>query len=541
MIVERDRQIGEHRPTPFWKIIVPMGGWKLTSKQIADQNQAQRILDFANMPDALFDVTVKERKLQHDRPPRLYDLTGLQKDMVKLHGLSAAQTLAALQNLYEKKLTTYPRTDSRYITHDDLGMLHQLVEGKRIVTGFIDPENMPNMPRFDLVVNDAKVAGHTAILPTMQAESSSLEGLPEPERLVLTRVVRRMREAIGEDYVHEVTNVTAQFSNEFRDNRLDDPNGSQGVITAGTRFVSHSDQPISLGWKSIEHADSEKEREENEENEESRNVIPSDLEPGCDVALASEGTSTMRKGETKPPKPFTEATLLAAMEHASRFIGDKDLKEALDDDESHSGGIGTPATRAEVIEKLIRSEYVERKGKQLRSTLAGRNLITVSPVFRNVEYTARMEQNLSQVERGEQSAPGVMNPFREDVAGIPGQVGESARLNGDAIRPWHRKAEAESYGPCPKCGQPVIRKGKFWQCSTNKREKQSDGTWLTVGGCGWKLYQTICGKTLTDPMVKTMLEKHRIHANGFTSKNGKKFFADLILDLCYGVKFKFGS
>jgi len=132
----------------------------------------------------------------------------------------------------------------------------------------------------------------------------------------------------------------------------------------------------------------------------------------------------MRKGETKPPKPFTEATLLAAMEHASRFVDDKDLKEALDDDESHSGGIGTPATRAEVIEKLIQSEYVKLKGKQLRSILTGRNLITVvSPELRNVEYTARMEQKLSQVERGERSTLEVMNLFRKEVAGIPRQVG----------------------------------------------------------------------------------------------------------------------
>ena len=180
----------------------------------------------------------------------------------------------------------------------------------------------------------------------------------------------------------------------------------------------------------------------------------------------------MRKGETKPPKPFTEATLLAAMEHASRFVDDKDLKEVLDDDESHSGGIGTPATRAEVIEKLIQSEYVKLKGKQLRSILTGRNLIAVvSPELRNVEYTARMEQKLSQVERGERSTLEVMNLFRKEVAGIPRQVGEIVRLNGDAIRPRQQNPETESYGLWPKCGQPVIRKGKFWQCSTNKREK----------------------------------------------------------------------
>lgn len=248
----------------------------------------------------------------------------------------------------------------------------------------------------------------------------------------------------------------------------------------------------------------------------------------------------MRKGETKPPKPFTEATLLAAMEHASRFVNDKDLKEVLDDDESHSGGIGTPAARAEVIEKLIQSEYVKLKGKQLRSILTGRNLITVvSPELRNVEYTARMEQKLSQVERGERSTLEVMNLFRKEVAGIPRQVGEIVRLNGDAIRPRQQNPETESYGLWPKCGQPVIRKGKFWQCSTNKREKQSDGTWQTVGGCGWKLYQTICGKTLTDPMVRTLLEKRRIHVNGFLSKAGKKFSVDLIADYERGSKLDF--
>ena len=168
----------------------------------------------------------------------------------------------------------------------------------------------------------------------------------------------------------------------------------------------------------------------------------------------------MRKGETKPPKSFTEATLLSAMEHASRFVDNKDLKEALDDDESHSGGIGTPATRAEVIEKLIQSEYVKLKGKQLRSILTGRNLITVvSPELRNVEYTARMEQKLSQVERGERSTLEVMNLFRKEVAGIPRQVGEIVRLNGgrhSATTNRIRRQNHMDYGQ--KCGQPVIRK-----------------------------------------------------------------------------------
>lgn len=251
----------------------------------------------------------------------------------------------------------------------------------------------------------------------------------------------------------------------------------------------------------------------------------------------------MRKGETKPPKSFTEATLLSAMEHASRFVDDKDLKEALDDDESHSGGIGTPATRAEVIEKLIQSEYVKLKGKQLRSILTGRNLITVvSPELRNVEYTARMEQKLSQVERGERSTLEVMNLFRKEVAGIPRQVGEIVRLNGDAIRPRQQNPETESYGLWPKCrptGHP--KRQILAMLRPTNREKQSDGTWQTVSGCGWKLYQTICSKNLTDPMVRTLLEKYQIHVNGSTSQAGKKFSASLILNPDNTVKFDFSQ
>ena len=229
----------------------------------------------------------------------------------------------------------------------------------------------------------------------------------------------------------------------------------------------------------------------------------------------------MRKGETKPPKPFTEATLLAAMEHASRFVDDKDLKEVLDDDESHSGGIGTPATRAEVIEKTYPVRIRETQGQTVAFHLDGTEPdYGCIPGAQNVEYTARMEQKLSQVERGERSTLEVMNLFRKEVAGIPRQVGEIVRLNGDAIRPRQQNPETESYGLWPKCGQPVIRKGKFWQCSTNKREKQSDGTWQTVSGCGRKLYQTICSKNLTDPMVRTLLEKYQIHVNGSTSQAG---------------------
>ena len=454
MIVDRDNQIEAHKSTPFWTVRVPMGGWQLTSeKRYADQQEARRILDLANAPGVTFDVLLKERKQQRDKPPRLYDLTGLQKDMAKLHGLSAAKTLAALQSLYERKLTTYPRTDSQYITHDDLETLRQLTQGQRLMEGFIDPKDKPAEPRLELTVNDKKVAGHTAILPTMQAGADRLEPLSSDEKLVLTRVVRRMWEAIGDDYVHEVTNVTAQFSGEFCETQFDNPNGFHDATTAETGFVSHSDLPVSLGWKSIEHA----KPEEEDAKDEPRNIIPANLEQGRSVILPSAGPATLKEGATKPPKPFTEATLLAAMEHASRYVEDKELKAALDDDESHSGGIGTPATRAEVIEKLIRSAYVERKGKQLRSTQSGRNLIAVTaPNRKSVESTALMEQQLTGVEHGEQDAQTVMEQFRKDARNIAREACESVETNGRIIHAKQVKQAMESYGPCPKCGQLVL-------------------------------------------------------------------------------------
>ena len=323
-----------------------------------------------------------------------------------------------------------------------------------------------------------------------------------------------MWEAIGDDYVHEVTNVTAQFSGEFCETQFDNPNGFHDASTAETGFVSHSDLPISLGWKSIEHT----KPEEEDAKDEPRNIIPANLEQGRSVILPSAGPATLKEGATKPPKPFTEATLLAAMEHASRYVEDKELKAALDDDESHSGGIGTPATRAEVIEKLIRSAYVERKGKQLCSTQSGRNLISVTALNRkSVESTALMEQQLTGVEHGEQDAETVMEQFRKDARSIAREACESVETNGRIIHAKQVKQAMESYGPCPKCGQPVIRKGKFWQCSTNKREKQSDGTYVSVGG------------------------KHRVHVKGFTSRAGRKFDADLIPDPERGAKLDFSK
>lgn len=251
MIVDRDRRIAGHVARPYWKVVAPMGGWKLTGERLDKREDAETLLRIVNAPDFRFGIFAVERKQRHDAPPRLYDLTNLQKDMSRLHGLTAACTLAALQALYEKRLTTYPRTDSQYVTTADLETLRGLTEGDRRVEGFIDPDVKPNQPRLELTVNDAKVAGHTAILPTMQADARALDELGEDERLVLTRVVRRMWEAVGEDYVHDTTMVIANIDPHWCEKH---PDEGRFLSEGECRFISRSDQPVSLGWHAIERA-----------------------------------------------------------------------------------------------------------------------------------------------------------------------------------------------------------------------------------------------------------------------------------------------
>ena len=536
MIVERDRQIESHKPTPFWKVVAPMGSWTLTGTHLENHGTAEALLEIVNQPDFAFGIYAVKRHRQHDAPPRLYDLTNLQKDMSKLHGLTAAHTLTALQSLYEQRLTTYPRTDSRFITHDDLDALRKLTNGDRLASGFLDPAVRPAQPRLELTVTDAKVTGHTAILPTLQASGETLGQLGDDKRLVLTRVVRRMWEAVADDHVHDVTLVVANIDPDYDESH---PNLLR-ISEADSRFTSCSDQTISLGWKGIEPTKTqEHDGGEDEEDAPAGNLIPVNLATGANAMPMPRSGARLVEGKIKPPKPYTEATLLAAMEHASRLLDDAGLKAALDDDESHSGGIGMPATRADVIEKLIRSAYVERKGKQLRSTEQGRNLINVVALrLKDVALTAEMEQVLSDVEHGNADPTQTESRFRAFAAGIPADAQSTAEPELVQAR---RSRVTESFGPCPRCGQPVVKTGKVWQCSPTKREKQQDGTWKDAGGCGWKLFSTIAGKTLTDANARRFLADGRIRLKGFISKAGRKFDAMLILDKEGGARFKFND
>lgn len=534
MVVDRDARIAGHVAKPFWRVEAPMGGWKLAGERLDKREDAETLLRIVNSDDFAFSIFKAERKQQHDAPPRLYDLTGLQKDMSRLHGLTAARTLAALQSLYEKKLATYPRTDSQYITHDDLDTLRGLTEGDRLVNGFIEPAAKPERPRLELTVNDAKVAGHTAILPTMQADKAALDELGDDERLVLVRVARRMWEAVGDDYVHDVTNVVANIDPHWCEKH---PDEGRLLPEGECRFTSRSDQPVSLGWHAIEHDGPQEDQDDNDEA--AGNIIPANLVTGVSIAPVPQCGATLSEGQTKPPKPFTEATLLAAMEHASRWVEDKELKAALDDDESHSGGIGTPATRANIIEQLVHAGYMERKGRQLRSTAEGRLLVkVVTPELRDVKLTAQWESMLSAIEHGQGDEDAFLRQIGRMCAGLPARVRTMAASD-EGVKAVETARAQNSCGPCPRCGKPVVKTGSIWQCSTNKSRKTEDGRWVQAAGCGFKLFGQVAGKKLTDSMVRRLLAGRKVKASGLKSRAGKTFDAYLLIDRIKGVRLDF--
>ena len=526
MLVSRRREIDRFVPQPYWTVQADFGDYqgvwfdpsREDGKRIPSEAAARAIADkVRGKPARVTGVKAEEKR---ELAPQLYDLTTLQREASSQLGFSAERTLKTAQSLYEKrKLITYPRTDSRYITHDDLETLTALLESGRLAQGFVTREGIPGHPRPELAVNDAKVAGHTAILPTMQLDAGKLEGLDDDERKVMTRIVRRMWEAVGDDHVHIVTEVKARLSDD-----------------TDREFSSRSDETVSAGWKAVETGHGpEPEDEETANPAGGRNVIPSNLMEGG--VIRPVGKVTVEEGETRPPKPFTEATLLAAMEHASRCVEDKNLKAALDDDESHSGGIGTPATRADTIEKLVRSKLVERKGRQLHATTEGERLTdVVEPRLKDVLLTARMEQALSDVEHGKRGPSEVMDMFHREALRIPADA--TANLKADAVTRT-ANTDAQEWGDCPRCGQPVRKTGRMWQCSTNKTEKTKDGKWATTAGCGWKMFARIAGKTITDQTARRLLAGQSVTLKGFTSKSGKKFDAAIRIDKERGTAFDF--
>ncbi len=527
MVVQRDLAIESHEPTPFWRLVVPMGGWTLESGKIDDRESARRILADANgLPVEVTDV---QRRREHGKPPALFDLTGLQKAMGDRRGMTAEQTLDCLQHLYEMRIATYPRTDSNHITHDDVESLRGLLQ-PRYALGFLD--HRPVEAIHDLYcaggfdpmrcVADDKVQGHTAILPTPRLTYDVFQhDLTDMEREVMTVILTRMWAACATDRIHDTVRVEAVIDERHAD-------GSTDRI----ELSASSDVTIEAGWTSIEAAS----RKDDDAEGKPVNRIPGTLGKG---PLPQDGSPSLAEGASTPPKPFTESTLLSAMEHASRFVADRDLKAALDDDASHSGGIGTPATRAGIIESLVESGYLLRKGRRIRSTAAGRLLAAVAiDELKDVELTARWERSLSDIEHGRGDETSFLDEIRAACAMMPGRVMEMAGRD-DLKRLAAQSRERDTFGPCPRCGRPVVKTGGIWQCSSNRSVRDADGAWRLSEGCGYKIFAEKFGRKLTDVMVRRALEGKRPKVSGLRSKSGATFDAWLVPDRRYGIGLSF--
>ena len=426
MTVSREAAIDAFRPEPFYLIQLRTGGYMASSERFKDKTQAEALL--AECRKASEAVLQKnERKEKTERPPALYDLTSLQRDANRLLGYSAQQTLDYTQALYEKKLVTYPRTDSRFLTEDMEPGLPDLVRQTAAHFGLIG--EIPIHAK--QVINSKKVSDHHAILPTRSMAKADLSSLPAGEASVLRLIAARLLAAVGVPYRYAETTVQMEC--------------------AGQAFVAKGKTVLAEGWKAVEQAVLGNAAEKDKEKLE---LLP---EVQGQETLPILGAQ-LKEGQTSPPKPYTEDTLLSAMETAG--------KERMPE-EAERRGIGTPATRAGIIEKLVKKGFLTREGsgktKNLIPTEKGRALIAVMPEeIQSPAMTADWEQQLLQIERGELEPETFMNEIEQMVASL---VETSEAVKGAKTL---MKNNGKIVGVCPHCGAEVVEREKGWFCANRE-------------------------------------------------------------------------
>ena len=423
MLADRDSKITLFRKEEYHHVRLALEGAEAVSEKIPALEDAQAIRDTCDGRQAVCVSLVREKKTE--KPPKLYDLTTLQREANRVFGYTAKQTLDYAQSLYEKKLLTYPRTDSRYLTVDMAETASVVLHLAARVPPFdACPEFFPDVLA---LVNDKEVSDHHAILPTLELEKADVPGLPVGERNILLLVCCKLLCAAAEPFVYEA--VTAAFD------------------CGGHTFTTKGKQVLSQGWRAIQEVfrSSLKEKPEDEDDE---GVLPALTEGQVFEPVAASVTEHF----TSPPKPYTEDTLLSAMENA----GKEDIPE-----DAERRGLGTPATRAAIIEKLVSGGFVERKGKNLIPTKAGVNLVTVLPeLLTSPKLTADWEQRLNEVAKGQASPEDFMDGIEAMAAEL---VRKYSHISEDGQKLF--QPEKETVGLCPRCGKPVYEGKKNFACS----------------------------------------------------------------------------
>ena len=425
MLVEREGKISTFHKEKYFNVHISKENLTADLEKVKTEEEAKAVAAACDKKQAVVSSLKKETKTVN--PPRLYDLTTLQREANRYYGFTAQQALDLVQSLYEKKLLTYPRTDSQFITEDMESTARQvigIVSRKLPLFGGITHE-----PDIGRITNNAKVTDHHAIIPTVQFEKQDLAELPESEQKIIRLIAMRLLSATGEKHIYDETSVT--------------------LTCEGYEFKAKGKTVVQDGWKSVERCF--KETLKSKEKDEPERSLPSLNEKD----ILSSVDSSVTEHYTSPPKPYTEDSLLSAMETAGN---------AEFDDDTEKKGLGTPATRAGIIEKLVKGGFVERKGKSLVPTKDGNNLVCVLPEqITSPSMTAEWENTLMQIERGNADAD-------KFLSGIVGMTSELVKAY-----PFLSEAEAsrfdsgrETIGKCPRCGSPVyVGKGNYY-CSNKE-------------------------------------------------------------------------
>ena len=480
MLAERDGKIMLFKKEKYHHVRLKVDGIEAVSEKFTDPAQAKQVQAACQNGQAVCTSVTREKK--KEQPPKLYDLTTLQREANRIFGYTAKQTLDYAQSLYEKKLLTYPRTDSRYLTSDMAETASCVIHLAAKVPPFDSCGSF--FPLVELMVSDRDVTDHHAIIPTMEIEKADMKALPVGERNLLLLVCCKLLCASASPYEYET--VTAAFD------------------CGGHTFTAKGKRILAEGWREIERIFRSSLKEKPEDTE-SGGVLPDFTEGQTFEKVATSITEHF----TSPPKPYTEDTLLSAMENA----GKEDIPE-----DAERKGLGTPATRAAIIEKLVVAGFVERKGKNLIPTKAGINLVTVLPeALTSPMLTAEWEQRLSAIAKDE-ADPG---EFMEGIRSMTRELVQTySHISEDGQKLF--APEKEMIGNCPRCGKPVYEGKKNFACSDRS--------------CTFVLWKndrfwTSRKKELTKKMAADLLKKGRTNVKGMWSeKKGVAYDAAVILD-----------
>ena len=430
MLAERDAKITLFHKEKYHLLRLTLDGAEAVSEKFTDPAEAEQAALMCKGAAVTCTSVTKEQK--KEQPPKLYDLTTLQREANRLFGYTAKQTLDYAQSLYEKKLLTYPRTDSRYLTSDMAETVSCVIHLAVKLPPFDSCTNF--FPLVEAMISDKDVSDHHAIIPTMELAKTDLAALPESERNILTLAGVRLFMATAAPHTFEA--VTAVFE------------------CAGQSFTAKGKTILCEGWKEIDRkyrAALKNKPETDDADSDTENTLPQFTEG----QTFENPTAKVTEHDTTPPKPHNEASLLSAMERAGSEDTDPDAERK---------GLGTPATRAAVIEKLVKGGFVERKGKQLLPTKDGINLVCVLPdTLTSPQLTAEWENNLTQIAKGKADPAafmeGIEDMARELVKTYPFLSDDKAQMF---------KPEQEALGSCPRCGSPVYEGKKNYYCSNKE-------------------------------------------------------------------------